>query len=60
MKKAFLFILILFAINSFAQDESVKKMQSESSRTIKKDPADTVPSIWKKGGIYKLTCPRAL
>jgi hypothetical protein len=54
MKKAFLFILILFVINSFAQDESVKKMQSESSRTIKKDPADTVPSIWKKGGIYNI------
>jgi hypothetical protein len=54
MNKAFLFILIFLAVNSFAQDESVKKLQSESLRTIKKDPADTVPSIWKKGGIYNI------
>jgi hypothetical protein len=54
MKEAFLFILILLGINSSAQDESVKKMQSESSRTIKKDPTDTVPSTWKKGGIYNI------
>jgi len=29
-------------------------LQSESSRTIKKDPADTIPQVWKKGGIYTI------
>ena len=56
MKKPFLIslILLLLTLYGIAQDEAVKKLQSESSRTIKKDPADTIPSIWRKGGIYNI------
>jgi hypothetical protein len=35
--------LSLNSIVSFAQDPSVKQLQTESSRTIKKDAADTIP-----------------
>jgi hypothetical protein len=55
MKK--LFIIIAFCssiIDTFAQDQTVKSLQSESGRTIKKDPADTIQRAWKKGGIYSL------
>jgi hypothetical protein len=46
--------LCLNSIVSFAQDPSVKQLQTESSRTIKKDAADTIPPLWRKGGIYNL------
>ena len=54
MKIPLLLGFILLSLNGLAQDESIKKLQSESSRTIKKDPADTVPQLWKKGGIYTI------
>ncbi len=54
MKKVTLIILSVFLLNaiSFSQDQSVKRLQNESNREIKKDPADTSKSIWKKGGLY--------
>ena len=54
MKYTFLLALFLFSVGVSAQDESVKKIQNEASRAIKKDPADTIPLIWKKGGIYNI------
>ncbi len=54
MKYCFLPTLLLFSISLLAQDESVKKIKAESSRAIKKDPADTIPSVWKQGGIYNI------
>jgi hypothetical protein len=48
------FFLLAFPFISTAQDESVKKLRSESEKNIKKDPADTIPKIWKKGGIYAI------
>ena len=54
MKIPFLGAFILLSLNGLAQDGSIKKLQSESSRTIKKDPADTIPQVWKKGGIYTI------
>ncbi len=54
MKKPFLVSLVLLSLSVIAQDESVKKIQSESSRTIKRDPADTIPMVWRKGGIYNI------
>ena len=53
-KIPFLVCFILLSLNSLTQDGSIKKLQSESSRTIKKDPADTIPQVWKKGGIYTI------
>lgn len=38
----------------FAQDETIKKLQSESEKKIAKDASDTIQSKWKKGGMYGL------
>lgn len=46
-----IFFLPLFLV---AQDQSVKALQAESGKTIKKDPADTSKNNWKKGGFYSL------
>lgn len=54
MRKMIFILLCLTGIISFAQDPSVKQLQTESSRTIKKDAADTIPALWRKGGIYNL------
>ena len=54
LKIPFLVGFILLSLNSLTQDGSIKKLQSESLRTIKKDPADTIPQVWKKGGIYTI------
>jgi hypothetical protein len=56
MKKIIvIFLSILCAQLSKAQDKSVKEMQSEASRSIKKDPNDTIPKIWKLGGALRFT-----
>jgi hypothetical protein len=54
MKKITSIFLLSIVINFslFAQDESVKDLQSQAGKTIAKDPNDTIPKIWKKGGIY--------
>jgi len=54
MKIPLLVGFILLSLKGIAQDGAIKKLQSESSRTIKKDPADTIPQVWKKGGIYTI------
>ena len=52
--RKFLFAATLFFgfSNSWAQDQTVKDLQDASSKEVKKDPADTIKKIWKKGGIY--------
>jgi hypothetical protein len=60
MKKMLLPALALWAtlalcLLSAAQDESVKKLKSDSEKNIKKDPNDTTTRTWKKGGLYSLT-----
>jgi hypothetical protein len=47
-------LVILLPALASAQDESVKRLQNESARDIKKDPRDTVAQTWKKGGLYGL------
>jgi hypothetical protein len=44
---------LLISIQASAQDKTVKNLQSESSREIKKE-ADTATHYWKKGGIYNI------
>lgn len=56
MKKITGFILSLFlALYSFSQDASIRKLQVESLRTIKKDIPDTAIKNWKLGGIYNIS-----
>jgi len=56
MKRIVLGTAVLFAFFiSVAQDKEVQNMRAESSRKIVKDPNDTIPKIWKKGGLFNLT-----
>lgn len=45
-------MLLSLTLNSFAQDETVKKLRDDANRSVKKDPNDTTSKIWKKGGLY--------
>lgn len=37
-----------------AQDATVKEMKDASGKTVAKDPNDTIPQVWKKGGLLSL------
>ena len=47
-------VALLLQLSAYSQDETIKALKTESSREIKKDPADTIPKIWRTGGIYSL------
>ncbi len=53
MKKIVL-VAALFATAQLlnAQDETVKDLKAASEKTIAKDPNDTIPKTWKKGGLF--------
>ena len=51
--KKILLIALIAGYSASAQDETVKKLQAESGRTIKKEE-DTVQRTWKKGGLFNL------
>lgn len=57
MKKGFLLaiVAIFISVLGFAQDAVIRKLQTESLRTIKKDIPDTVRRSWKSGGTYALS-----
>lgn len=59
MKNYILSIAILFSIQISAQDETLKALQAESGKKIKKDEADTSKKDWKKGGLYSLNVSQA-
>ena len=46
--------LLFTTLFILAQDETVKTMQTEAAKTIVKDPADTIPKVWKTGGTFSL------
>ncbi|MDZ4795130.1 MAG: hypothetical protein SGI83_12690 [Bacteroidota bacterium] len=52
MKKAVLLLLLFIAFVVTAQDKTVKDLQAESGKTVKKDAADTTTKKWKHGGFY--------
>lgn len=54
MKHLLLCLCLLATLNVIAQDETIKKLQSDAGATIKKDPADTTVKTWKKGGTFGL------
>lgn len=45
------FILLSFA-TGLAQDPSVKDLKNAASKTISRDPNDTLPKTWKLGGLF--------
>jgi hypothetical protein len=52
MRKLGFALFVLISISGMAQDQTVKDLQAESGKAIKKDAADTAQKTWKKGGIY--------
>jgi hypothetical protein len=54
MKKILLFTAVITGFLANAQDETVKKLKIESTKTIKKDVADTSDKLWKSGGLFNL------
>ena len=54
MKKVFIAAIILSSLNVYAQDETVRKLRTDSERKISKDPNDTASKIWKTGGLFSL------
>ncbi len=53
--KKFLFIISLLSYHIvFSQDATTQNLKTEASKTITKDPNDTIPKIWKTGGIFSL------
>jgi Protein of unknown function (DUF3078) len=56
MKKiAFSILSILSIYGCMAQDKTVQEMRNEAGRAIKKDPNDTIPKVWKTGGVLRFT-----
>lgn len=55
MKKTLLLFCLFYSGLLLAQDTTVRDLQSQASRTIKKDSTDTTDWVWKKGGLYTLT-----
>ncbi len=54
MKKLPFCIFLLSFYSAIGQDETVQELKTEASKTIEKDPNDTIPKIWKTGGIFSL------
>jgi Protein of unknown function (DUF3078) len=55
MKHTILFASItLFSAGLLAQDKTVKGLQADATKTIVKNPNDTIPKTWKKGGLFTL------
>ena len=47
-------LLALLYSKTYAQDQTVKALQTEAGKAIKTDAADTTRKNWRKGGIYSL------
>lgn len=55
MKKIIFIAFISLGFNTlFAQDATVNGLKSDASRTIAKNPNDTIVKTWKKGGNFAL------
>jgi hypothetical protein len=60
MKKILISVLSLFSFYlAAAQDKTVQELRNEANRDIKKDPNDTIPKVWKTGGLLRFTFTQA-
>jgi Protein of unknown function (DUF3078) len=54
-KAAALFSFSLLFIHVYSQDASIRKLQAESLRSIRRDPSDTTARDWKTGAVYNVS-----
>jgi hypothetical protein len=54
MKKLLAPIALACCLTAFSQDKEVKNLRSESEKNIAKNPNDTIPKVWKTGGVLSL------
>jgi Protein of unknown function (DUF3078) len=52
-------LLATLSLCAMAQDQSVKALQADANKSVKKDAADTSTKNWKKGGLYSLNVSQA-
>lgn len=52
MRKLLSALAVFVVLSASAQDQTVTDLKNASEKTIKKDPNDTIPKKWKKGGLY--------
>ena len=52
-------IFFLIFISLKAQNKTVQDLKNDASKTITKDPNDTIPKTWKVGGLYNLNFNQA-
>jgi hypothetical protein len=51
--------LLLCILLVRAQDKTVEELKTEASKQIKKDPNDSIPKVWKKGGVFNINFNQA-
>jgi hypothetical protein len=51
----FIFTVIML----MSQDKAVQDLKNQASRAVTKDPNDTIPKVWKVGGLYNLNFNQA-
>lgn len=47
-------LALILCLSVKAQDATIIGLKNEVSKDVKKDPADTIPKIWKNGGLFNL------
>ena len=52
-------LLALASANLHAQDKTVEQLKKDAGKNIAKDASDTIPQIWKVGGIVGLNVSQA-
>src|SRR5215831_11493165 len=54
MKSILSLIFLLSCYTTFCQDTTMERLKAEASKSITKNPNDTIPQIWKTGGVISL------
>jgi hypothetical protein len=54
MKLILSVVLLLATLSCFSQDQTVKDLKNEASKSVTKDPKDTAQKTWKLGGLFNL------
>ena len=54
MKALLFFSAVAIVLTAAGQDQTVQSLKADASKTIVKDPADTLPKAWQIGGLFSL------